>query len=72
MLEGRRHLSILLALLFEQGDLEARVEALEAKFASLDQVIRRLHSTRVDSEASGPQPSPPESRTDLPGRPPQR
>jgi hypothetical protein len=55
MSEGRRHLSVLLTLFSEQGDLEGRVEALEEKFATLDQVIRRLHSIRVHAEESDPQ-----------------
>jgi hypothetical protein len=69
--EGRRHLSHLLMLFSEQGDLEGRVDALEEKFVSLDQVIRRLHSIHVHAGGAEPQASPSESQDNVPGRPPQ-
>lgn len=73
--EGRRHFSVLLTLLAEQGYLEGRVEALEEKFASLDEMIRRLHDVRLHAEADEPQASFPDSLPgapeDIPGRPSQ-
>jgi hypothetical protein len=73
--EGRRHLSVLLTLLAEQGYLEGQVEALEEKFASLDEMIRRLQSVRIHPEGGDPQApspdSPPKPLEDVPDRPSQ-
>jgi len=74
--EGRRHLSVLQTLLGEQGYLEGRLEALEEKFASLDETIRRLSDIRVPEDGSmlrAPSPdSPPGLDQDNPDRPMQR
>jgi len=64
--EGRRHLPVLLTLLAEQGYLEGRVEALEEKFASLDDTIRRLHAAHAHGEADEPDAS---ARDSAPGAP---